>query len=353
MIQSMKALSVIAPGRLEVHDVPVPETGSDGVLVKVCYSGICGTDTAILSGDLKLVKDGLIRYPVRIGHEWSGIVEKTGPAVSRFKPGDRVVSDSGVTCGRCESCLAGDLSGCKASRSVGTIDCWDGSFAEYVMFPERHLHKIPENLSLEHAALAEPASIVMAGFEPYDLSAMKDVLIVGTGPIGLLAVIFAKALGAGKVYISGRKATKLRIAADIGADAAICATEQDLSAEIMALTGGRGVDLVLDTSGNPDAINADLRCAAVGGALALLGFYERNVASFEIDYIVTRQLRVTGIMGRFGLLEKTLGILAANTALLNPLITHRYPFHDVITAFEEARNAADSRIKAIVEMNDR
>ena len=345
----MKALSVMAPKRLEVADVPVPDTGPDGVLIRVHYAGVCGTDLAIYTGEMKLVKEGQIKYPVRIGHEWSGIVEKVGPAVTQFKPGDRVVSETGVACGICEACLVKDYNSCKDGRSVGTVKCWDGAFAEFIMIPERHVCKIPDDMSLEYSVLAEPGSIVMAGLVRYYIKG-KDILVVGTGVIGLLSVVFAKTLGAGKIYVAGRKASKLDVAKTIGADEVVNSTEQDLTKEIMRLTDGRGVDLVWEASGNPDVINDCIMCTAKNGDIALLGFYEEDVPSFDVDRIVTKSITMKGILGMLGLLEQTVNLLSINKKLLAPLLTHTFPFEDVIRVFETADDKADTKIKMLIKI---
>jgi len=129
--------------------------GPRDVLTKVKYCGVCGTDVSIYTGETNLVKNGLIKYPVRIGHEWSGIVESVGSGVIEFKAGDRVVGDTVVACGECKACLGGNYMLCPDLRCVGTVNAWDGGFAEYTVFPARHIFRIPDNIALDEAALIE------------------------------------------------------------------------------------------------------------------------------------------------------------------------------------------------------
>ena len=145
----MKAFVIQEPGRVEMIETEKPVPSPDEAVIKVAYAGVCATDLAILSGDMSLVRNGSIRYPVRFGHEWSGVIESVGADVTDFKPGDRVISESGVTCGKCEFCREKQWSKCQNTWSLGTINCWDGSFAEYMHMPVRHLHKIPDSISLQ------------------------------------------------------------------------------------------------------------------------------------------------------------------------------------------------------------
>lgn len=346
----MKALIIAAPGDARMIETEKPEVGSTDVLIKVVYSGICGTDLSILSGDMKLVRDGSIKYPVRIGHEWSGIVVETGEGVKGFKQGDRVVSESGVSCGECEFCLDGRYELCENGRSLGTVNCWDGSFAEYILIPERHLYKLPDDISLEEGMLIEPASIALAGLKHSNISPGSTVLIVGTGPIGLAAIPFAKSMGAARVIISGRKEIKLDVAVTMGADVTINATKEDLVGIVMKETGGKGVDVVLETSGNADAINRSVDTVKHGGIVALIGFYEDNVKDFDIDKLVTKRVCFQGILGEFGLPQEVINIMVKEKISLIPLITHRFKFEKAIDAMRTANEKNDTKIKMLVEI---
>ena len=182
------------------------------------------------------------------------------------------MSESGVACGECEYCLEGDYGYCEHGRSVGTIDCWDGSFAEYMLMPERHLFKLPDEISLDEAALIEPASIALAGLIQSNVEFGSTVLIIGTGPVGLSAVPMAKAMGVKKLIISGRKPYKLDIAKKVGADTAVNVTCEDLKEIVMKETGGKGVDIVIETSGNIGTLNQCVQLVRKKGMIALIGF---------------------------------------------------------------------------------
>jgi 2-desacetyl-2-hydroxyethyl bacteriochlorophyllide A dehydrogenase len=348
----MKAIVIEGPGDARMREVAKPETGRDGVLAKVAYAGICGTDLAILSGDMSFIRDGSIRYPVRIGHEWSGVVEAVGPDVTRFRPGDRIISDTSVACGICGHCLRGEYALCGDVRSLGTINCWDGAFAEYMLMPERHVYKLPDEISLEEGALFEPAGISLTGLKQCNLQPGSTVLIIGTGPIGLTAIPLAKAMGAGKVFISGRKPFKLAVALQMGADFAVNSVEEDLAGIIRRETDGKGVDAVIETSGNIHVINSCMDLVRSRGIIALIGFYEKNHKDFNIDALVMKAATMKGILGDFGTPREVIDMRLKGNFSFKPLITHVFRLDEAIWAMKTAEERNDTKIKMLVKVSE-
>lgn len=346
----MKAIIVVGPEDIRMIETEKPKVGPRDVLSRVTYSGICGTDLTILSGDMSLVRDGQIKYPVRIGHEWSGIVEEVGEEVKGFRPGDRVVSDTGVTCGKCIHCLNGNYGLCKDSRSLGTINCWDGSFAEYMLIPDRHMYKLIDNISMDEAALIEPATIALAGVKQINITSDSNVLVIGTGAIGLSAVALAKHMGAKKVLLSGRKKYKLEVGKAMGADAVVDITKEDLKDFVMKSTQGKGVCAVIETSGNIETIKQCMEVTEHKSIIALIGFYEKILNGFDIDNFVTGELHMKGIMGEYGLVQEVMNIIAAGDLNLKPLITHRFRFDEAIEAMKTANEKKETKIKMLVEI---
>ena len=346
----MKAFQIDGPGQIHLIETPVPTLKPDETLVRVAYAGICATDLAILSGDMSLIRNGSIRYPVRFGHEWSGVVEQVGSAVTQFKPGDRVISETAVACGTCEACKNKQWSKCGNIRSLGTINCWEGAFADYMLMPERHLYHVPNNISMKEAALIEPSCIALAGIKKLHIGPGKTVLVIGTGAIGLAAVALAKYFGADKVILSGRKDRKLEIGRSVGADVCINTTKTSMEEAVHAETGGRGVDVVLETSGNVRLVPEVMRMAAEGAYIGLIGFYEKEVPNFPIDEIVMKSLNVRGVMGEFGMPGELLEILATGKLNLKALISHIIPFEQTAHVMEHANEYAESKIKILAEI---
>lgn len=346
----MKAFVIRQPGKIEAVSFDSMPIQPDEALVRVAYAGLCATDLAILSGDMTLVRNGSICYPVRFGHEWSGIIEKVGDQVTDFAPGDRVISESGVSCGKCEACKQKQYAKCEHGYSLGTINCWDGAFCDYMHMPVRHLYKVPESISLKEAALIEPTCIALSGVKKTMVGPHKTVLIIGTGAIGLASVALARYYGAKKILLCGRKDNKLAIGKQMGADVCINTTREDMEEAVRRETGGKGADAVIETSGVVGLIPQVLRMAAYAGYVGLIGFYERTVPAFEIDEIVMKALSVRGIMGEFGMPGEVLQILSTGKVDLKPMITHVFPFDQTAEVMQTATAYGDTKIKMLAEI---
>lgn len=348
----IKAITVFGPNDLRMTEVNKPRVRPKDTLVKVAYCGICGTDISILCGDMSEIRDGLIKYPVRIGHEWSGVIEEVGSEVKNFKIGDRVVSDSGVTCGKCVNCTEGDYRKCRNAKSVGTVNCWDGAFAEYILMPERHLFKVPDSIDLDEAALIEPAAIALSGLKECKIEPDSTVLIIGTGPIGLATILLAKQMGAAKVLISGRKQHKLEICKSVGADVVINITQENLVDAVMQATGGVGVDAIVETSGSYEVLD-DCMDALKNylGIITLIGFYNKEMNHFNISKLINKSVRLIGILGKFELPQEVINLMTAGNISFKPLITHRFTFDEAIDAMKTASEKNDTKIKMIVEIS--
>ncbi len=346
---TMKAISITAPKTIEVKDVPIPELEDDEILIKVAYTGICGTDIGIYGGGLSFVKSGLIKYPVRIGHEFSGVVEKVGKNVTKFKKGDRVITDNGVSCRHCKPCLEGRNIDCENMRSVGTVNCWEGAFAEYVKFPEIHVYHLPDSIDLDEAAVIEPVTISLVSLDKIDgRNPGKTILVIGTGPIGLATANLAINYGAKKVYIAGRKENKLAIAREYGAEA-INVTETDLVEYFKAK--GEKVDAVIETSGAIGCIEQAIKCTKKHGTVALAGFYERTLDEFPIDDFVFSEVNLVGVAGRW-VAQDIIDLIVAGKLNLKPLITHRFSFDEAPAAIAEGDTPKyKDKIRMLVEVD--
>ncbi len=347
----MRALIAEDIKKVVLKEVAKPVPKGDEVLVKVHYAGICGTDLAIFSGDTDFVRDGHIKYPVRFGHEWSGEVFEVGDAVTDFSIGDRVVGDSGVTCGTCEFCREKNYDRCIDIKSVGTINCHDGAFADYILMPERHLFKLPDNISLKNAAMIEPTAIALAGFVPQALEGAKSVLIIGTGPIALAAIPLAKAFGINKVLLSGRNPFKLDIAKTMGADIIIDCKNNSVGKVTREHTG-TGADLVIECSGNISTIEDAVDAVRPGGHISLIGFYEKQLNDFKIDNFVMKSATIMGVMGKFGAPKRVIDIMQKNNIDLSPLITQECTLEQAAQVIAQKDGADNRRIKTIISINE-
>jgi 2-desacetyl-2-hydroxyethyl bacteriochlorophyllide A dehydrogenase len=346
----MKVLLAEKPGELHIVEMEKPAPGPREILAKVLHCGICGTDVSIADGTLNLGKGNDPIYPVRIGHEWSGQVVELGSESKRLKIGDRIISDTGYSCGECEYCMRGEFGSCVEGRAIGTIgNCWPGAFAEYMLIPERLVFRLPDNVPSDVAALVEPAGVGFYGLTKTPIGPGTNLLVVGTGPISLGGLACAKGMGAGKTILAGRKDAKLAIGKKLGADILVNMDKENLRDVIMRETNGRGMDVVLDSTGAPALLNQTVALTRSSGYIVLPGFYERLINDFAIDNIIVRNCTLIGGAGTPDMQRRILDMLANGHVDLKPMITDRYPFDRVLEAFKAVKEKNATRVKVLVD----
>lgn len=261
-------------GKMEIREVPIPEIGEKDVLIKVKAVGICGTDIKIYNGHFPTT------VPVIVGHEFTGVIEKTGDKVCCFKPGDRVVSEQHtLACGNCFLCLTGKRHLCKQKKAIGYAI--DGAFAEYIAIPESLLHKVPEKVSFLEAALIEPMAVAAYGIlERTKIYPEDYVVILGCGPIAMLALQMVKAQGAAKVVMTGIDSDakeRFDIARQFGAHRTINTKSEDPVKIVLADTCDKGADVVIDLSGAQEAISQGLNLLRKDGRFCALGIPNHEI----------------------------------------------------------------------------
>ena len=339
----MRAIVVKGPHNIQMEEVDIRPLKDGEILIKVVYAGICATDLAIYTSETSFVEKGLITYPCRIGHEWSGIVEALGKDVKDFKKGDRVITDNGVSCGECIECQKGNYGLCPNTMSVGTINCWDGCFADYMIMPDRHTYHIADSLSLKEAVLSEPLSISLASLKKCNITKDTKLAIIGTGSIGLGTVALASFLGAGKITVIGRTDFKLEKAKECGANYIINSKREDLAKDL-------DFDYVIETSGNPETVMQAIDIVKKRGSVILAGFYERPLDSFNIDTLVEKEVILKGVMGEYGLVPEVAKYLEKGLKV-SSIITHCIDFDETCDFFRNQKSSAKERIKALVKIN--
>ncbi|MDR0583092.1 MAG: alcohol dehydrogenase catalytic domain-containing protein [Treponema sp.] len=346
----MKVLLAEKPGKLRIVEMEKPAPGPREVVAKVLHCGICGTDVSIADGTLNLGKGNEPIYPVRIGHEWSGQVVELGSETKRLKVGDRIISDTGYSCGECEYCMHGEFGSCIEGRAIGTIgNCWPGAFAEYMLIPERLAFRLPDNVPSDVAALVEPAGVGFYGLTKTPVGPGTNLLVVGTGPISLGGMACAKGIGVGKTILAGRKDAKLAIGKMLGADILVNIDKENLYDVVMRETNGRGMDVVMDSTGAAELLNLSVSLTRASGWIVLPGFYERHIDDFAIDNIIVRNCTLIGGAGTPDMQRRILDMLTNGHIDLRPMITDRYPFERVLEAFKAVKEKNETRVKILVD----
>jgi L-iditol 2-dehydrogenase len=322
---TMKALVKTGkgPGLIELRDVPVPKIGDAEVLIEVKAAGICGTDLHIWHDEFPYWP------PVILGHEFAGVVAARGGNIKDWEVGDRVVGEPHtLACGTCWLCRTGRRQLCPAKRSPG----WgiDGCFAKWMRYPEPALlHRIPDGLPFEEAALVEPtANVVHDVLERGRVEIADVVAVVGPGPIGLLAAQAAKAGGAATVIVAGTNAdeeVRLSIARRLpGIDRVVNVQRDDAAGIVNALSGGRGADLVVEASGAEAGIGLAVRLVRKYGRIAAIGLTGRERIAFPYDAGMSKAVEfIFNMSTSFTSWDRAIHLLASGKVDVKPLLTHR------------------------------
>jgi threonine 3-dehydrogenase len=330
----MHALVKTAPATgLSLQQRPDPKPGPGEAVVRVRATSLCGTDVHIYKWDEWA--RSRIQLPRIIGHEMCGEVVELGQGVTSVALGDYVAAESHVTCGLCFQCRTGQGHVCKSYRILG-VDL-DGSYAGYVALPERVLWKTPQELPPELACLQEPLGNAVHAALLEDLTG-HSVLITGCGPTGLFAIAVCLTAGASLVIATDISDYRLGLAKQLGAHHTLNAGSdppEAISAAILDLTGGDGVDAALEMSGNPAALHQAFRATKNGGRVSLFGIPTGSV-SFDLpNEVIFKGIRVYGVTGRrlFETWYRMTGLFQAGLDI-RPIVTHTFPMTEFAKGFE-------------------
>ena len=339
MSQTMRALvkREAAPG-LWMEEVPVPEPGTNEVLIRLEKTAICGTDLHIYQWDdwaRRTIKPGLV-----IGHEFVGRIEKLGAGVTGYELGERVSAEGHVVCGHCRNCRAGRPHLCPNTVGIGVSR--DGGFAEFVVVPASNLWPIPDAIAPELAAFFDPFGNAAHCALQYDLVG-EDVLITGAGPIGIIASGICRHVGARHVVVTDINDYRLELAKNMGATRTVNVKREKI-ADVVAELGLKGFDIGLEMSGNSNAFNDMLHNMYHGGKVALLGLLPEGTGC-DWDQVIFKGLELNGIYGRrmyetwYKMTQMVLSGFPLHRAL-----THHIPIDDFERGFELMRSGQCGKV---------
>ncbi|MCR5409458.1 MAG: galactitol-1-phosphate 5-dehydrogenase [Lachnospiraceae bacterium] len=270
----MKAGVVHAREDIRYEDIEKPKAEPGKVVVKVKYTGICGSDIPRVNGD------ACHYFPNVLGHEFSGVIDEIGEGVTSVRPGDRVAGIPLVPCMKCEDCQKGNYSLCKHYSFIGSREF--GSFAEYVAVPEKNVVKFSDDVDFVKGAFFEPATVALHGLERTDYKGGGTVAILGGGTVGMMTMQWAKIFGAKKTVVFDIVDERLDLAKRLGADAGINTLQEGFMEKAMELTGGRGYDYVFETAGNTITMKMAFSLAANKAEVCFIGTPTKEL-SFTVD----------------------------------------------------------------------
>ena len=358
---TMKAWVLGDPDQLKLVDKPVPVPRRAEVLVRIDAVAICATDLEIIhSGSPAKIKGGLpFNKDFTPGHEYMGTVVALGPGVDEFAIGERVSVEIHLGCGQCKRCRQGMYTAChNYGLNYGDVDkdhrangfTTDGGFCEYQVNNINTLVAIPDTMSDEEATLVVTAGTAMYGLtELGGLVAGEGVAVLGPGPIGLLGVAVAKALGASPVILTGTRDNRLQIGRELGADHVVNVRKENAVEAVRRITGGKGVDYVLECSGAADAVNEAGRMVNRGGKICLAAFPHEQVP-VDVAYLVRNNIYLYGIRGEGkSATHRAEAFMSQKRFDARRIHTHTFALEDLPTAIRYARERIDDAIKVVVK----
>lgn len=331
----MKALvkTELGFGNLEVQDKEVPEPGAYQVKIEVKYAGVCGSDIHTYEGHYK------VAAPVTLGHEFSGEIVAVGEGVTNFQPGDRVTSETTFyICGECEYCQAGDYNLCNYRKGLGTQQ--DGGFTKYLIARAASVHKLPEHVDYQSAAMTEPLACSHHAVAKADINQGDIVVVIGPGPIGLFTAQIAKSRGA-TVIITGLTNDKVRLdkAKELGMDYVVDTQKEDIKELVNGLTNGYGANLVFECSGAVPAAKQGLDLLRKKGQYGQVGIFAQPEVSFDMEKVIQKEIIVRGSRSQKPAdWEPSLALMNNGSVNAKAMVTHEFD----ITQWDEAYQAIKS-----------
>ncbi|MBX3015892.1 MAG: zinc-binding dehydrogenase [Caldilineaceae bacterium] len=334
-------------GDVEVRDVPEPTMTPDQVLIEVKATGVCGSDVHMWREH----QSWAVKLPLVLGHEFAGVVADVGANVNGFAVGDRVACETAAqVCGSCVYCLSGNYNLCPTRLGYGALA--DGSMTTYVAARPQILHRVPDNVPFEHAALTEPICVAYNAL--VEKTAMKPgdlVVIQGPGPIGIMALQIVRLRGAGTIVVLGTDADEKRmeVAAELGAHYTVNIQRENATQLIQSLGDGFGADLVVDCTGVSRALKQSMDLVRPNGRITKIGWGPQPL-DFSLDPLVGKAVTLQGSFSHtYPTWERVLALLSTGQVNLNPVIGGIYGLNDWEEAFHKME--IGENVKSVLRVN--
>jgi L-iditol 2-dehydrogenase len=346
---TMDAIVLHGVSDLRYEQVPVPAVEPGNVRVRIGFCGVCGSDIP------RCFVKGTYRFPTICGHEFAGTVESCGAGVQQYQVGDRVAVFPLLWREDHPACEQGKYAQSEGYDYLGSRS--DGAFTEYVIAPERNLIRVPDNVTLEEAAMTEPAAVALHAVRRANLRLGDTVAIFGLGPIGLMVAQWARAMGASQVALFDILPQKLELARGLGFSQVFDSRQTEAIAATNELTGGRGVHIAIEAAGVPPTMTAALQVARRAGRVVLLGNPAADVKlpAALISQLMRREVNVLGtwnsdfsVYGDDDDWRTVLDAMASGTLNLKPLITHRVPLSRGVAALQMMRDQSEFFEKVLI-----
>ena len=339
MLQSI----MTAPGKIEFRQIERPKINADQILMQTKRIGVCGSDIHVFHG-----LHPYTSYPIVQGHEVSGIVAEVGADVTGFSVGDKITFMPQVTCGECYPCRHGMYHICETLKVMGFQT--DGSGQEYFPLPAWNVLKLPNDFSMDHAAMVEPVSVAVHALRRGGDIQGKRVLVLGAGTIGNLTAQAAKALGADSVMITDISAYKLQKAKACGIEFVVNTAENDLTQAISQHFGPTKADLILECVGVQTTVDQAIENARKGTTIVIVGVFGAK-PTVDLGLVQDRELNLVGtLMYQQTDYEVAIDLIASGKMCLDDLVTHRFEFENYLDAYQAIEESNGEYMKVMIEL---
>jgi len=343
----MKSMLLTGIREMEMRDVPDPMIiNDDDVLIRMKSIGVCGSDVHYYASGR--IGSQVVSYPFAVGHETAGIVEKVGKGVTQLKPGDKIAIDPAIACGECDQCLAGREHTCRNLLFLGCPGQVEGSLSEFMVMPERCCFPIPEDMSLDQAALSEPLSVGIYAVRLSGLPATgTNIGILGCGPIGMSVLLASQVMGAQKFYVTDKLDYRLDSAKKAGATWTGNPDKEDIVKSISDLES-LSLDIVFECCGQQEALEQAIALLKPGGKIILVGIPEFDFWSVPTDKIRRKEINIQNVRRQNECVQPALDMIGEGKIDIDQLVTHHYPFDKSKEAFDLVDKYADGVMKAMI-----
>lgn len=333
-------------GAVLISDLPIPSVGDDDLLVKVRAAAICGTDQHIYGWNDWAAER--VPIPMVFGHEFAGDVVAVGKHVTAFQIGDRVAAETHIPCNACYQCRTGNQHNCEDMKIIGVHVA--GAFSDYAVIPKDCAWKLDDAISYRHGAMLEPMGVAVHGVLSGKVQ-MKTVVILGCGPIGVMAVGAAMASGAAKVIACDVFEAKLHMAAKLGADVCINTREEDLIRTVRRETDGRGADVIIDYTGNVRLIEEAFAALKKGGRFTMVGLPNDKLSLDLTNAVIYKEAQINGVTGRkmYETWYQCTDILKKGVFSLDDVVGGEYRLEEYEQAFEDIRSGKPGKMLFLMD----
>ena len=341
----MKALILNGAQNLVLKEIEDPGNPSPGqVRIKVGAVGICGSDVHYFEHGR--IGDFIVHSPMILGHEAAGTVESVGQGVETLAPGDRVAMEPGIPCGECKVCRMDRYNLCQDVKFWATPPV-NGAITEYVLHPANYTYRLPASLTVEDGALIEPLAVAVHACLRGKVGAGNSVAISGAGTIGCMTLLVARAFGAHTIIISDLIPERLARAESLGATSVINVSETSFVDEVRRITGGTGVDIGIDSSGNPCVPQDLIRTSAPAGRIVLVGMGKQPIEINTIGAMVN-EVDISTVFRYANTYQAAIDLVSRGDIEISSLITNRFPMEQAIEAFKFAQNPKPETCKIMI-----